>query len=143
MSKIDRQLAFTTDIGRIDMRTLGALYEAVGFGTAENYKVPQTFLERLFGPGAYGFFAFDGERLVGMARVLSDDVLCSWIAEMGVHPDWQGRGIGGVLLDMINKRFKDTALYADAFKGQEDFFAKRGINPQSRVVACGRAPVRS
>lgn len=143
MSETCREIEFTTDIGRIDMKRLAALYESVGFGTAEDYAVPPISLERLFGPGAYGFFALDGERLVGMARVLSDDVLCSWIAEMGVHPDWQGQGIGGALLDRINGRFKDTALYAEAFTDQEAFFVKRGIHPQSRVVACGRAPTKA
>lgn len=143
MNETRRDIEFTTEVGRIDMKTLGTFYESVGFGKAENYEVPQVSLERLFGPGTYGFFAFDDGRLVGMARVFSDDVLCTWIAEMGVHPAWQGRGIGGALLDRINERFSHTALYAEPFVGQEALFAGRGIKVQSRLTACGRAAVRS
>ncbi|MEO5337231.1 MAG: GNAT family N-acetyltransferase [Magnetospirillum sp. WYHS-4] len=133
----------TTDVRRVDMESLAALYASVGFGTEENYRHPAMTLNRLFGAGVYGFFAFQGERLVGMARVLSDDVMCSWIAELCVHPDCQRRGIGGALLDRVNERFRDTALYADAFKGQEGFLRSRGIVPQSRLVTCGRAPMKS
>ena len=143
MTQSAQDFELSTNIGRIDMKKLGALYASVGFGTVENYEAPSLSVERLFGPGAYGFFAFDGDHLIGMARVLSDDVMCSWIAEMCVHPDWQSQGVGGALLDQVDRRFKHTALHADAFKGQESFFAKRRINPQSRVVACGRAPVKS
>ncbi len=142
MSNISKEFEFVTELGRIDMTMLADLYESVGFGKAENYHKPSVSLEKLFGPGIYGFFVFHGERLIGMARVMSDDILCTWIAEICVHPDWQKKGIGSALLEKVDDRFRDTALYADVFKGQEALFSGRGINPQSRLVACGRAPLK-
>lgn len=139
----NEEFTFSTDMNQTDMKAGAALYESVGFGTAKNYEIPGVSLERLFGPGVYGFFVFKDGQLIGLARVFSDNVMCAWIAELCVHPDWQKRGIGGSLLDLVNRRFGNTALYADAFRGQEMFFKRRSIVPQSRLVACGRTPVES
>lgn len=143
MAMSDPGYELTTDIERIDLSSLGALYEAVGFGTAENYEHRDVTLDKLFGLGTYGFFAIKDRQLIGMIRVLSDDCMCSWVAEICVLPDWQNRGVGRALLDQVCERFSHTPIYADAFKGQENFFTGSGIMPQSKVVACGRAPVQS
>ncbi|MBI2779548.1 MAG: GNAT family N-acetyltransferase, partial [Gammaproteobacteria bacterium] len=113
----------------------------VGFGSAEIYKEDESFIKAIFGAGVYGFFAFTEKdhRLVGLARVLSDDKVCSWIAEVCVHPDWQGKGVGGKLLDMVINRFGHTAIYVEAFADQTEFFANRGIKPKKKLVACSRA----
>ncbi len=47
------------------------------------------------------FLAVDGERIVGMSLCLAEawgrpDV--GWVATLGVHPDWRGRGVGLALL---------------------------------------------
>lgn len=136
-------IRFITDHKGIDRSSLAALYEAVGFGTAEDYDHPSLTVNRLFGPGVYGFFALADEKLIGMARVLSDDALCSWIAEVVIHPVWQRRGVGSALLERINERFAHTSLYADGLNGTERFLRKHRIVPQSRLVACGRAPIRN
>lgn len=135
-------IEFTTDASRVDLRSLGYLYESVGFGIRDNYANPDVSMEKLFGPGVFGFFVFQDEHLIGMARVFSDDCLCSWIAELCVHPEWQAKGVGRKLLDLVNERFSRTAIYAEAFKGQETFFANSGIRTQSKLIACGRAPLK-
>jgi GNAT superfamily N-acetyltransferase len=132
----------TSDVSQIDLASLGLLYESVGFGTQENYAHPGVSMDKLFGPGVFGFFALHNGELIGLARVLSDDCMCSWIAELCVKPNWQGKGVGHSLLDLVLQRFSHTPLYADAFKGQEAFFEAAGIRPQSKVVACGRAPLK-
>lgn len=143
MTKTGKRFELTTDASRVDLKDLGKLYASVGFGVEGDYEKESMSVEKIFGPGVYGFFAFDGDHLIGVARVLSDNLICSWIAEICVHPDWQGQGIGSALVGMMNDRFPNTALYAEAFKSQEGFFVGRGIVPQSRIVACGRAPIKS
>jgi len=143
MQVVDGAIEYSTDIDRIQLAALAALYESVGFGTREHYAPDTVTLERLFGAGVFGFFALAEGKLVGVARVLSDDVLCTWFAEVCVHPDWQGRGIGDTIVRMVCDRFGHTAIYADAFQGQEEFFSRNGIMPQSKVVACGRRPIES
>ncbi len=132
---------YTADTSSITLDGLANLYESVGFGTAEIYTRDENLISMIFGAGAYGFFAFTGDdhRFAGMARILSDDKACSWIAEICVHPEWQGKGVGGKLLDLVIERFGHTSTFTETFTNQTEFFAKRGIKPKSKLVACSRA----
>lgn len=137
------QFVISTDPKDISLDAVADLYESVGFGSAEDYKVQDKLLDALFGPGAYGFFAFaaNTKQLVGMARVLSDDFVCSWIAEVCVRPDSQGQAVGKQLLEKVLERFGHTAIYADAFNDKVEFFTKMGISPKKKLIACSRAAV--
>ena len=136
-----KNLRFTTDWRTVEMDAFYGVYDSVGFGLAPGVEIPSNFGEKLFPPGGYGFFAFDDDRLVGCSRVLSDDLFCSFIAEICVHPDWQGHGIGSALLGMINARFPHTGLFVSAFNGQESFFEGRGLRRKPKLTALGRRPI--
>jgi ribosomal protein S18 acetylase RimI-like enzyme len=134
-------ISFDDDWRNIELDELVDVYDSVGFGVAPGIETPKNFMELLFSSGVYGFFAFDQDRLVGAARVYSDNFFSTWITEICVHQEWQRRGIGCALLGMINARFHYTALYVNAFRGQEAFFAKRGLSIRQKLVACGRRPI--
>jgi len=44
---------------------------------------------------------FDGDTIVAMARVIGDLGLCYYIKDVIVRPDYQGQGIGRMLIDEI------------------------------------------
>ena len=46
---------------------------------------------------------FDGEQIVAMARVIGDMGLCYYIKDVIVHPDYQGKGVGRLLIDELLK----------------------------------------
>lgn len=46
----------------------------------------------------YHISAWDGERLVGLARAVGDSYVIGYIQDILVHPDYQRLGIGGHLL---------------------------------------------
>ncbi|MBF0354996.1 MAG: GNAT family N-acetyltransferase [Alphaproteobacteria bacterium] len=117
---------------------LKMLYSEAGFGFAERLGLDD--VAKLFNPGAFGLFAFLGDRLVGAARVLSDELLVSWLAEICVHPSWRGRAIGRGFLERIDERFGKTALYCDAPAEHVDFFKKGGIRPRVKLNVCRRLP---
>ena len=54
--------------------------------------------------------AWKGARLVGIARVLSDGVLFSYLCDLAVEPDVQGLGIGGSLIQVVLDRCAGTDL---------------------------------
>ena len=54
--------------------------------------------------------AWKGTRLVGIARVLSDQVLYSYLVDLAVEPDVQGLGIGRLLVKSVVERCRHTDL---------------------------------
>ncbi len=49
-------------------------------------------------------------RLVGIARVLTDQVVYSYLCDLAVEPDVQGLGIGKRLIGHVQERCKGTEL---------------------------------
>ena len=49
----------------------------------------------------YHFSAWDGQRLIGFARVLTDRVYRATLWDVVVHPDYQKRGVGEELVNRV------------------------------------------
>ena len=73
--------------------------------------------------------AYDGTRLVGCLRILSDGYFFGTITELLVLPEYQRHGIGSKLLRLA-KENTPTMLYFGAKPGIEAFYEKNG---------CGRS----
>lgn len=69
--------------------------------------------------------AYDGERLVGCLRILTDGCYFGTITELLVLPEYQRRGIGSRLLQLARER-APTMLYFGAQPGVEAFYEKNG-----------------
>ena len=79
--------------------------------------------------------ACDGRRLVGCLRILTDGCFFGTITEILVLPEYQGRGIGGRLLQLA-KENAPTMLYFGAQPGAEVFYEKNGCKKslQSYII---------
>lgn len=53
------------------------------------------------------FSAWDGDRLVGMICTMDDGVMTAYVHYLLVEPEYQGRGIGRRLVDMMKEWYKD------------------------------------
>ena len=51
--------------------------------------------------------AWDGERLVGLVRLIDDSELVAYMHYVLVHPDYHGHGIAGHMLGMVKEKYKD------------------------------------
>uniref|UniRef100_UPI0027DB3A12 GNAT family N-acetyltransferase n=1 Tax=uncultured Haemophilus sp. TaxID=237779 RepID=UPI0027DB3A12 len=60
--------------------------------------------------------AWDGNRLVGLIRVMDDSELVCFINYVLVHPDYHGQGIAGRLLEMVKEAYK-SYLYINVMIG--------------------------
>ena len=69
--------------------------------------------------------AYDGEKLVGCLRILSDGYYFGTITELLVLPEYQNKGIGSKLLQLA-KTNTPTMLYFGAQPGVEGFYEKNG-----------------
>jgi GNAT superfamily N-acetyltransferase len=74
------------------------LYESLGWNSL-NLTVSE--LEQMCIQSWYTIYAFEGEQLVGMGRVLSDGVITGIICGLGVSPKYQSKGIGKEMLNRI------------------------------------------
>lgn len=51
--------------------------------------------------------AWDGEKLVGLVRVLDDHSMLAFIHYVLVHPDYQGHGIAGIMIRTVLEKYAD------------------------------------
>ena len=78
---------------------------------------------------------FDGDRIVGMARVIGDKGLCYYIKDVVVLPEYQGKGIGRLMIDellaFINENgVPDTQIFVElcAMPDKIPFYEKFGFS---------------
>jgi GNAT superfamily N-acetyltransferase len=74
--------------------------------------------------------AYDGPKLVGFGRVVTDFVLHAMIYTMIILPDYQNRGIGTMILKRIlsrcrEKNIRDIQLFCA--KGKRGFYEKNSF----------------
>ncbi|MEL6251094.1 MAG: GNAT family N-acetyltransferase [Bacteroidota bacterium] len=65
--------------------------------------------------------------LLGCARALTDELFFTTIPDIFVHPDYQGRGYGRMLMEVIKEKLGHTSIFFGAQPGNEAFFEKMGF----------------
>jgi GNAT superfamily N-acetyltransferase len=70
--------------------------------------------------------AWDNNLLVGCVRILTDEVFFGTITEILVHPNYQKKGIGSKLLELV-KENTPTKLYFGAQDEAVQFYEKNGL----------------
>lgn len=108
-----------------------ALFETTGWN--REYLVTPEDLSKAVAGSQFVVTAYDGVKLVGFGRVLTDGVLHAMLYDMIVHPDYQGRGIGTRILGMLVKwcndaHIRDIQLFCA--RGKSAFYGKSGFNPR-------------
>ncbi len=94
------------------------------------YKFTAADLKKAIGNSWYALSAFDSGKLIGFGRVIADGVHHALIVDMIVHPQYQGKGIGSLLLEKLVKKCKeenirDIQLFAAA--DRYGFYEKHGF----------------
>lgn len=80
---------------------------------------------------------WDGDRLIGLIRALDDSEMLAQIHYVLVHPDYQGQGIAGELLERIKEKYK-SYLYIEAMpedKKNVPFYEKYGFRQMEQGAA--------
>ncbi|MDH3682790.1 MAG: GNAT family N-acetyltransferase [Acidimicrobiia bacterium] len=120
----------------IDWDELSELYRAAPLGD----KPPQ-LLKTVFANSMFTTFAYSGGRLIGAGRALADGIDCAYIADVAVHPEHQGHGLGAAIINRLvtaASGHKKIILYANP--GTESFYAKLGFLPMNTAMAIWHDP---
>lgn len=106
---------------------LVGLYESVGW---TKYISEPTRLHRAVMRSLRVVSARDGERLVGLARVVGDGLVIVYLQDILVDPAYQRRGIGQALLRTALAPYEDVrqqVLLTDDEPGQRVFYEHLGF----------------
>ena len=80
---------------------------------------------------------WDDEKLVGLTRVLDDTEMLAQIHYVLVHPDYQGKGIAGSMIERIKEKYRDF-LYIEGMpedKANVPFYVKHGFSVMENGAA--------
>ena len=89
----------------ISIEQLLSLYNSVGW---KNYTDEPGKLREAVRNSTFVVSCWDGYKLVGLARGMSDDVSIFYLQDILVNPDYQGKGIGSKLLKHCLENHKDV-----------------------------------
>ena len=72
-------------------------------------------------------FVFDNENLIGFGRAISDGVRQSAIYDVATLPEYQGKGIGGLIIETIIKNTPTCNFILYASPGKDGFYESLGF----------------
>ncbi len=124
------------DVGAVDWEELSRLYRIAPLGDK-----PPEALARVFGNSMFTCFVYGDGALVGAGRVLADGLDCAYIADVAVHPEHQGRGLGTAIIRRLvglSNGHKKIILYANP--GTEAFYGKLGFLRMNTAMAIWHDP---
>ncbi len=119
-----------TDTSTVDWDELSELYRIAPLGDK-----PPSALKTVFGNSMFVRFVYAGDQLAGVGRAMADGLDCAYIADVAVHPDHQGRGLGKAIISELTEAaagHKKIILYAAP--GKEGFYASLGFLPMNTAM---------
>lgn len=115
----------------VDWEELADLYRAAPLGEKS---APD--LELCFSNSRFVCFVYENGRLIGAGRALADGVDCSYIADVAVLPDYQGRGIGkSIVVRLMQMSAGHRKIFLYAAVGKEDFYRGLGFKRMTTAMA--------
>ena len=81
--------------------------------------------------------AWDGDKLIGLVRVLDDTTMLAVLHYVLVDPAYHGRGIAGKMIEMVKEKYKEF-LYIEGMPEESKnapFYQKHGFHIMEDGVA--------
>lgn len=122
--------------GDVDPTEIAAVYQSVGWQDVA--RDPARLGVALRASAAVAS-AWDGERAVGVARLLSDGVFQGYVVGVAVRPDYQGRGVGSRLVRMLLDTDPGLTFHLRTRNRRFTFYERLGF--QRHDTAMERPPV--
>lgn len=85
-------------INEVDWQALLELIDTAGLGLRDLGD-----LENAFRHSAFCWFGYEQGKLIAVARAISDMTWCSYLSDVAVAPDRQGKGYGRQLMEAVRE----------------------------------------
>ena len=96
-------------------------------------------MQRMIDHSSLILSAWDGERLVGVARALSDDGFVCYLSDLAVDPDCQRQGVGRELVRRLRARLgPEVQLLLLAAPSAKDYYGHIGFTHLDNAWALPR-----
>ena len=80
------------------------------------------------------------DRLVGVARTITDWVWCSYLADLAVSPDYERSGIGKKLIELVREKIgEQSMLLLLSVPTAMDYYPRVGFLRENRAFIIHRA----
>ncbi|MFZ5592761.1 MAG: GNAT family N-acetyltransferase [Pseudomonadota bacterium] len=92
-------------------------------------------LKRSFEHSYISCFAYEGEKLIGAARAISDEVYYACIFDVVVAAEYQGQGVGRALMEVLLQKLPLDKIYLTAPPDKQGFYRKCGFYKHNNAMA--------
>jgi ribosomal protein S18 acetylase RimI-like enzyme len=115
----NRMIRYVVKDDKLTASTFLQLVQSVWPGDYDLEKTKQALKQTI------NISAYDGEKLVGCVRLLTDGYFFTTVSEILVLPEYQKQGIGQELMNLAYS-ISPSSIFLGAQKGNEGFFEKLG-----------------
>src|SRR3989338_6244639 len=109
------------------------LWVSLGWGKRDDYN-ENNVIEAIKNTSFLVFARNSQGQLVGLVRVLSDEVIYTAIADFAIRSDYRDQEVGAKLMEEVKNKYKGTGIFIDEFKNNEEFFIKCGYVKRDNMI---------
>ncbi|MGE5301564.1 MAG: GNAT family N-acetyltransferase [Acidobacteriota bacterium] len=128
-------IQLSEDVDKICWQELADVIEAAPLGKRDLVK-----LEMAFRNSEIRCFAYHDGKLIGAGRGISDGALRAAIYDMVVLPEYQGKGIGTMIMKYLLERANAEIIMLFANPGREPFYSRFGFRRMKTAMAIMEDP---
>ena len=124
-------LTWSDSLDAVNWDELANLYRIAPLGNKKAADLRVVFRNSMF-----RCFVFESGTLIGAGRAVADGIDVSYLADIAVHPEHQGRGLGKAIvarLVELSKGHRKIILYAAP--GKDEFYLKLGFRRMLTAMA--------
>ncbi len=124
-------ITIKTNTAGVDWAAVSAILQSVGMA----YYAPAIH-EKAFVASLCAVFVYDGGKLIGFGRALSDGAYQAAIYDCAVAQPYQGKGIGKRIVREILDKVTGCNVILYAAPGKENFYGRLGFRKMKTGMAC-------
>jgi len=119
-------LTISTDPARLDLDAMTAMLARSYWAKGRKREVVARSVEHSLVFGAY-----DGQRQIGLARVVSDFTIFAYLCDVFIHEDYRGQGLGKWLMETVlaHPDLQNLRRFALATQDAHGLYAQYGFTP--------------